>query len=313
MRFIDAAEVTARLTYPVCIPVMRKAMIAFSRGETRQLLRSIIPLGEGKMFGIMPGALGAGALFGAKLVSVFHGADGLSSHQGVVVLFNGEDGAPVCVADGGAITAIRTAAASAVATQALARPDASRLTILGCGLQGIAHARALAEVRALTHITLWARTADKAMRTARQLADELGIAVSAAGSIEAAVADADVVCTTTSAAEPILFSDWIRTGTHLNVVGSSVAGPAEIDNALVARARFIADSREGVLAQGAEFLRARTAGLVSDAHVVGEIGAVLGGTLEGRQSPEQVTIYKSLGHVVQDLAAAGALYRGAPA
>ena len=311
MRFIDAAEVRARLTYPLCIPIVRDAMIAFSRGETRQLLRSIIPLGTGKIFGIMPGALGGEALFGAKLVSIFHDnvAKGGPSHQGVVVLFDGRDGAPVCIVDGGEITAIRTAAASAVATDALARPDATRLAILGSGVQALAHARAIAEVRTLSHIAVWARASDKAARLAETVGAELGVATVAAPSVEAAVADAAIVCTVTGASEPILMSQWIKPGTHLNVVGSSVAGPAEVDEALVARTRFIADSREGVLAQGGEFLRAKQAGLVVDAHVVGEIGEVLAGTLEGRQSPEQLTIYKSLGHVVQDLAAAGALYK----
>ena len=122
------------------------------------------------------------------------------------------------------------------------------------------------------------------------------------------MADADIVCTVTNAREPILLGRWIAPGTHLNLVGSSAAGPVEVDSDLVVRSRFIADHREGVLAQGAEFLVAKAAGLVGDDHVVGEIGQVLDGTLPGRQSPEQITVYKSLGHVVQDLAAAQALY-----
>jgi ornithine cyclodeaminase/alanine dehydrogenase-like protein (mu-crystallin family) len=142
------------------------------------------------------------------------------------------------------------------------------------------------------------------------MAKELGLPVSASASVEAAVAEADIVCTVTSAKEPILQGAWLADGAHVNVVGSSFAGPAEVDNDLVVRARFIADYREGVLAQGAEFLRAKTAGLVGDDHVVGEIGQVLDGTLEGRQSAGQLTVYKSLGHIVQDLAAAQALFDG---
>ncbi|MBJ7413354.1 MAG: hypothetical protein JHD15_23770, partial [Phenylobacterium sp.] len=142
MRFIDRDEVRERLTYELCIPLVRQAMIAFSRGKTRQHLRSILPLSEGRMFGIMPGALGEHAVFGAKLISVFHGnfAKGIQSHQGVVVLFDGETGAPVCIAHAGEITAIRTAAASAAATDALARPDAARMAILGYGEQAGTHA-----------------------------------------------------------------------------------------------------------------------------------------------------------------------------
>lgn len=136
MRFIDREEVARRLTYDVCIPIVRDAMVAFSRGETRQLLRSIIPLGEGRLFGVMPGAMGARATFGAKLISVFpeNFALGIQSHQGLVILFDPETGAPVCVVHAGELTAIRTAAASAVATDALARKDARRLAILGLSL-----------------------------------------------------------------------------------------------------------------------------------------------------------------------------------
>jgi ornithine cyclodeaminase len=312
VRMIDREEVQARLTYEVCIPLVRAAMIALSRGETRQLLRSIIQLGGGRMFGVMPGALGERAVFGAKLISVFpeNFAKGVQSHQGVVVLFDGESGAPVCVAHAGEITAIRTAAASAVATDALARPDAHRLALLGYGEQARTHARAIARVRKLSAITVWGRSPDRAMALAGGLSAELGLPVAASVSAEAAVADADIVCTVTSAKEPILLGGWLADGTHVNVVGSSFAGPVEVDDDLVVRARFIADSREGVLAQGAEFLRAKAAGLVGDDHVVGEIGQVLDGALPGRQTADQITVYKSLGHIVQDLAAAQALYRG---
>jgi ornithine cyclodeaminase len=137
---------------------------------------------------------------------------------------------------------------------------------------------------------------------------ELGVPVSAAEGVEEAVAKADIVCTVTSAAEPILKGDWVRPGTHLNLVGSGHAGATEVDNDLVVRSRFIADSREGVLAQGAEFLRAKAAGLIGDDHIVAEIGEVLAGKIEGRRSAEEITVYKSLGHVVQDLASAWWLY-----
>jgi ornithine cyclodeaminase/alanine dehydrogenase-like protein (mu-crystallin family) len=304
MRFIDREEITQRLTYDVCIPIVRDAMIAFSRGETRQVLRSIIPLSEGRLFGVMPGALGAHAPFGAKLISVFqeNSAIGRPSHQGLVVLFDHESGAPVCVLDAAEITAIRTAAASAVATDALARKDARHLAILGYGEQAATHARAISRVRNLESITIWGRS------LAQRMQAELGLPVATAEGVKEAVAKADIVCTVTAAAEPILKGDWVRPGTHLNLVGSGHAGPAEVDNDLVIRSRFIADSREGVLAQGAEFLRAKAAGLIGDDHIVAEIGEVLAGKIEGRRSAEEITVYKSLGHVVQDLASALWLY-----
>jgi len=310
MRFIDREEVARRLTYDVCIPIVRHAMIAFSRGETRQLLRSIIPLADGRLFGVMPGAMGTHAPFGAKLISVFpKNFDlGIQSHQGLVILFDPETGAPVCVLHAGEITAIRTAAASAVATDALARKDARRLAILGYGEQAATHARAIGRVRDLESIAIWGRSPDRARGFAERMQAELAVPVSSVGTVEDAVAEADIICTVTSAAEPILKGAWVRPGTHLNLVGSSHAGPAEVDSDLVVRSRFIADSREGVLAQGAEFLRAKASGLIGDDHIVAEIGEVLAGEIKGRRSIEEITVYKSLGHIVQDLATAWALY-----
>jgi len=312
MRFIDREEVSRRLTYDLCIPLVRDAMMALSRGETRQHLRSILPLSDGRMFGIMPGALGAHGVFGAKLISVFAGnfARGIQSHQGLVILFDPESGAPVCVADAGEITAIRTAAASAVATDALARKDACHLALLGYGEQARTHARAILKVRNLQSIAVWGRSPQRAAALAEELRAELGLPVRAAASVREAVAHAGIVCTLTSASEPILKGEWVQPGTHINAVGSSHAGPAEIDNDLVVRSRFIADSRASVLAQGAEFLRAKAAGLIGDEHIAGEIGEVLSGRIAGRQSAGEITVYKSLGHIVQDLVAAWALYAG---
>lgn len=310
MRFIDREEVRRRLTYDICIPLVRDAMIAFSTGETRQLLRSIIPLAQGHLFGIMPGALGADKVFGAKLISIFpeNAAQGRQSHQGLIVLFEPQAGTPVCIVHAGEVTAIRTAAASAVATNALALSDAKHLAILGTGEQAVTHARAISKVRALESITVWGRSQDRAQAIATKLHDELNIPITTAPTAQQAVAKADIICTVTAASEPILQSAWVQPGTHINVVGSSHAGPAEVDNALVARSRFFVDSREGVLKQGAEFLRAKQAGLIDDTHIQAEIGEVLAGTAKGRRSSDEITIYKSLGHIVQDLASAWWLY-----
>ena len=310
MRFIDLEEVARRLTYEVCIPIVRQAMIQFSRGETKQLLRSLIPLSDGRVFGIMPGAMGDHAPFGAKLISVFpeNFARGIQSHQGLVILFDPESGAPVCAVHAGEITAIRTAAASAVATDALARKDARRLALLGYGEQAQTHARAIRKVRSLESIVVWGRSPERAQAFARRMQMEFRLLVTPAATAQEAVADADIICTVTSAPEPILNGEWVRPGTHVNVVGSGYAGPAEIDNDLVVRSRFIVDSREGVLHQGAEFLRAKQAGLIGDDHIVAEIGEVLAGQIEGRCSADEITVYKSLGHIVQDLATAWALY-----
>lgn len=313
MRFIDREEVARRLTYPVAIRVVREAMIALSRGETRQLLRSILPLSPGRLYGSMTGALGAHAPFGSKLISVFQEnfARGKQSHQGLVLLFDPGSGAPVCAVHAGELTAIRTAAASAVATDALARKDARTLALLGYGEQASTHLRAIREVRRLEAVTVWGRAPERAAAFAWRMEAELGIPVRAAGSAREAVAEADVVCTLTAASEPVLLGAWVRPGTHLNLVGSSYLGPVEVDDALVVRSRFVADSREGCLHQGAEFVKAREAGLIGEDHLAGEIGEVLAGTIPGRRSAGEVTVYKSIGHIVQDLSTAWALYSGA--
>jgi len=301
MLVFDAAAVRAQLSYEAAIPVVRQAMIDLSDGRVRQHLRSFIGLGEGRTFAIMPAALSDRGRFGAKLVSVFHDGRGRKAHEGLVVLFDGESGAPVCLADAAEVTAIRTAAASAVATDALARKDASVLAVLGTGRQAEAHMRAIRQVRALSEVRVWGR--DPA-RTAA-FAHRVGAAAADARSV---VEGADIVCTVTAAADPILASAWIAPGTHVNVVGSSGPAQAEIDTELVARSRFVVDHREHVLAHGGEFLRARAAGAVDDAHIAAEIGEVLAGRVAGRRSDAEVTVYKSLGHAVQDLAAVSWLY-----
>ena len=221
--------------------------------------------------------------------------------------FNSEGGHGACRGCG-EVTAIRTAAASAVATDALARPDTRRLAILGYGEQAETHARAMMRVRPIETIRVWGRSPERAQAFAARMGAELGLPVTAAPDVATAVANADIICAVTAAREPILTSAMVADGTHINLVGSSVPGPVEVDDDLVVRARFIADSREGVLKQGAEFLHAKAAGRIGDDHIVAEIGQVLAGDIPGRRAPGEVTIYKSLGHVVQDLASAWALY-----
>jgi ornithine cyclodeaminase len=300
MIVVSADEVARLLPYEECIPLMRAAMIALSQGRTHQLLRAILDLPGGRAFGSMLGAMLDDHVFGAKLVSVYpdNFAHGGPSHQGVVALFDAGTGAPSAMLDAGEITAIRTAAASAAATDALARPGAGHLAILGYGEQAWRHVEAVRCVREIARLTVWGRDPAKAAAFAARFRGE------AKASVEEAVAGADIVCAVTAAAEPILLSEFVDDGTHINAVGSSRAGPVEIDNALVARARFFADHAEGVRAQGAEYLNALAAGAIGPDHLLGEIGEVFAGTLPGRTSEADVTIYKSLGSIVQDLASA---------
>jgi len=305
IRFYDAAEVEALLDYPGCIEAMRKAMAVLSSGEGPQPLRQIWPLANGEVWGIMPVHLAALSTFGAKLISVFHEPDGSgrTRHQGVVVAYDGRTGAVSAIADAEPITKIRTACATAAATDAMARTDAEVLAVFGTGLQAESHLHAMPLVRPFKEILLWGQSEERARKVGERLSRETGRQITAVADGREVAERADVICTVTSSAEPILLNDWVRDGTHINLVGSSLLGPVEVDPPLVARARYVADYRPGVIAQGAELAAARDAGLVDDSHVVAEIGEVFAGRIEGRQNQRQVTIYKSLGHVAQDLAA----------
>jgi ornithine cyclodeaminase/alanine dehydrogenase-like protein (mu-crystallin family) len=310
MKFLDEAAVLERLDIEGCRIAVRGAMIALSAGETRQLPRSIIPIAAGRLFGQMPGALLNEGYFGAKLISVFGDPahPGRSAHLGVVVLFDAESGRAVCVADAGAITLIRTAAGTAVATDALALPDAERLTVMGYGHQASAHIEALARVRPLRQVRVWGRSLERAEAFCAAMAKKTGLAMIPVADPREAVADAQIVCTVTGAVEPILFADWLTPGTHVNLVGASVASAAEAEAAVVSAGRYFVESRESARNGAGEFLRAVAAGLVTEDCIRAEIGEVLAGTRPGRESASDITVYKSIGHAVQDLAAAAYLY-----
>ena len=312
--FYGPQEVRANLDYGGCIAAVRMAMADFSADGKPQPLRSIFELAPARLFGVMPGTLAAPHGFGAKVLSVFADPEhaGRAAHRGVVVLFDRDSGRVVCIADAGGITEIRTAAASAVATEALARRDARTLAIFGCGAQAESHLRALTRARRFERVRVWGRSVERASGFAERMGREVGITIEAVADGREAAA-ADVICTVTSSWTPVLLGDWVRPGTHVNVVGSSHAGPVEIDHTLVLASRYFVDSRRSALAAAAEFLLAKEAGLLDDAHIAAEIGEVLLGRVPGRRSPEEITVYKSLGHIVQDLAAVSYLHARAGA
>jgi ornithine cyclodeaminase len=297
-------EVRALLDYEGCIAAVREAMAQFTSDAVAQPLRSIFTLARGTALAVMPGALSGTKGTGAKLITVYPdpGRPGRSAHRGVVVLFDRGNGEVRCIADAGEITEIRTGAASAVATDALAREGAERLAIFGCGAQAGSHIHAIRHVRTLKEVLIWGRNATTAAAFAVRMAAETGLAVRAVAEGKEAASLADIICTVTSSPTPILKGEWVRPGTHVNVVGSSHAGPTEVDSELVVRSRYVVDSRASALAAAAEFLVAKKAGLIGDDHIAAEIGEVLLGRVSGRTSADEVTLYKSLGHIVQDLA-----------
>lgn len=313
VQIFNETDVRRHLTPIECIDAVRDAMIALSRGETQQLPREIMTMNGGRMLGLMPGALGMEGDFGAKIISVFpkNFAQGRPSHQGAVMIFDAQTGALKMLAHAGEITAIRTGAASAAATDALARKDASRLAILGYGHQAFSHARAISKIRNLSTIALWGRDEKRRAAAAASIEKELGVSCEAKSNVADAVNSADIICTVTGAKEPILLGADMPDGAHVNVVGSSFAGPAEVDSDLVVKSRFFADHRPSVMAQGTEFIRAKEKNLIDEKHILAEIGDIFDGKHPGRKSEQEITLYKSLGHIVQDLASAALLARKA--
>ena len=307
IRILRGAAVRDLLTMPECIDLMHRTMIAVSERRVVLPLRSVMIMPQDRgMLGNMPGYLAEPECFGVKLVSLMPGnkPPQFSSHLGLVLLFEAEHGQPVALLDAAEITAIRTAAASGLATRLLANPDAGDLALLGAGEQARSHLAAMRVVRTLRRVRVWARDAAKAAEFAQREGAAQQIAIETAPTVSAAVAGADIVCTLTKAREPILLGDWLAPGVHLNVVGSSIATTAEIDTPAVVKSRFFVDYRDSTRNEGGEYLRALAAGAISPAHILAEIGEVANGSQRGRNARSDVTLYKSLGIAPQDLASA---------
>ena len=307
IRVLRGAEVRQLLPMAECVDLMHRTMIAVSEGRVVLPLRSIMKMpGDRGMMGIMPGYLAEPECFGVKLVSLIprNKPPEYSSHLGLVLLFEAEHGQPVALLDAAEITAIRTAAASGLATRLLARPEAGDLCLLGAGEQARSHLDAMLSVRSIRRVRVWARDRDKARAFAAAEGAKHGIAIETEATVREAVAGADIICTTTKARDPILLGDWVAAGVHLNVVGSSIAAAAEIDTPAVEKSRFFVDRRESTVNEGGEYLRALKDGAITAEHILGEIGEVANGTKIGRRSALDVTLYKSLGIAPQDLAAA---------
>jgi ornithine cyclodeaminase/alanine dehydrogenase-like protein (mu-crystallin family) len=308
VRIIGSELVRELFDMDGAIAAMREAFAAVASGRAAQPVRSLVTAeGVNGILGWMPGAFAAPEpALGIKVVSIFEGNFGstLGTHQGAILLFDPADGRLQAVIDAREVTVIRTAAASAAATDALARPDSRRLTLLGYGEQAASHLAALRRVRPISTVVVWGRSPERAQAFAAEQREKTGLALQVAASVEAAVAGADIVCTLTAARDPILRGDWIAPGTHVNAVGSSVPSAAEIDDVLVARSRVFVDYAASAETLGGELKRARASGAVGEDHVAGEVGAVLSGALPGRRSPEEITLFKSLGMAAEDLAAA---------
>ncbi len=316
MKIITASQIEKLLSPSLCIEVLRTAMAAVSRGDAELPIRTFMPVSgtAGKM-AVMPGALAAPWCFGIKLVAKYprEPDSPYGTHEGVVVLFDSESGLPIAIMEGATLTGIRTAAASALATDLLARRDARRLLVIGCGEQARRHIKALRSVRDFKEIMLWGRSAARAEELVEALSKSEDVAITVVDKLADAAASADVITTVTSAQEPVLLGEWVSPGTHVNLVGSAVPTNREADRALVTRCRYYVDYRPAALAAASELLEAMGAGAVDESHIVAEIGEVASDETMGRQGHDEITLYKSLGIAAQDLAAAHAVFTQAMA
>jgi ornithine cyclodeaminase/alanine dehydrogenase-like protein (mu-crystallin family) len=308
---LSHSEVRELLPVDECIELMEQALIDLTNGDIWHPLRTVMrPPEEPSLMGLMAAHRSAPRPgYGIKVICIFPGnrARGLESHMGTVTLFDGETGAPLAIVDAGAVTAIRTAAVSAVATRTLARPGATRFAVLGAGIQARAHLEALAAVRPFESASIWGRTE----ALTRSVAEEVHVPfpVEVASSAREAVADADVVATTTASPEPIVAREWLAPGAHINAVGSSIPTAREIDAATMADAALFADRRESFYAEAGDYLLAVNE--IGPLEVRAELGEVLTGVAQGRRDDEELTLFKSLGLAAEDLAAVEHLYRRA--
>ncbi len=302
-------DVRRLLDMESCVEAMEEVLASLARGELFQPLRSVArPPDAAGLLGLMPAYRGGESpAYALKeiVVTPDNPTRGLDAHQGAVLLHDGGTGQLVAVLNASPVTEIRTAAVSAVATRALARPDAERVAILGAGVQARAHAHAMRAVLNDPEIRIWARNLD----AAEQLAIEVEATVSP--SPDAALFGADVVCTTTSAREPIVEHRWLATGAHVNAVGSSIPKARELETETMAASSLFVDRRESTLNESGDYLLAQAEGAIGPDHIKAELGEVLVGTHPGRERDDELTLFKSLGIAVEDLAAAELVVRRA--
>ena len=312
---LDSEQIRELLPMRDCIELMADALSSLARDEVFQPLRTIIRPPEARgLLGLMPAyRTGDHGAFGMKAICVFPGnpAIGKDAHQGAVMLFSRETGEIIALMNASEITAIRTAAVSAVATRLLARDDAHELAIIGAGVQARTHLAALDAVREITQARVACRNIEHAQEVVLEMQPRFSFPIEAVKTNEEAVRGADLVVTATSSQEPVLHKDWISPGAHVNAIGTHSPNSREIDSATMAAARIFVDRRESALNEAGDYLLAANEGLINAESIVGEIGELLIGTKQGRNSVDEITLFKSLGLAIEDVACAEYLYQKA--
>jgi ornithine cyclodeaminase/alanine dehydrogenase-like protein (mu-crystallin family) len=314
---LSARDVRRVLPFAECAAAMRTALTALAAGEASQPLRTVVrPHGAAGTMMLMPSyRQGADPVYALKALCLTpsNPAAGLDVHQGIVLLSAAGTGEPLAVLNASAVTEIRTAAVSAVATELLARPEADVLAIIGTGVQARSHLLAIAASRPLAEIRVAGRERAHAEALAESVQPETVVPVRACGSAAEAVSGAGLVVTATSSPVPVIDRAWLTEGTHVNAVGAHTAGTRELDSRTVADAAFFADSRESVCSESGDYLLALADGLIGADHIRAELGEVLTGAAPGRSGPQEITVFESLGLAVEDLAAAALAYQRAVA
>jgi ornithine cyclodeaminase len=311
MLILNQLAVQKLLPMHECIDVMGTTLGTLARGKAVLPLRTVVRIPDsGDFFAVMPAVLAEPKTIGAKIITVYPGNHGtkFDSHQGAVLLFDAENGSLAALLDATAVTTIRTAAVSGLATRLLARPDATELAILGAGVQGHSHLEAIQAVRPLTMVRVWSRSSDHARALVNVATTRFGLSAVVSPSAEDAVRHSSIVCTTTSSTQPVLCGDWLAPGTHVNAVGASTPAARELDTRAVARARLYVDRRESALNEPGDILVPLREGVITPEHIVGEIGELVIGRAPGRTNAEEITLFKSLGLAVEDLGAASHVY-----
>jgi alanine dehydrogenase len=314
VRIINQKEVEELLTMQECIGLMEKVLMSLAKGEAILPLRPVmwLPKKNGAL-ALMPSYLANPASMGVKVISVFPGntTTEYDSHQGVILLFETVNGRLLAIVDATSVTAIRTAAASGAATKILAREDANDLAILGSGVQAKTHLEAMLVSRNIRNVRVWSPTKDHLREFVQRESKRHGIEIKAANSPEETIRGADLICTATSAKEPIVDFDWLAPGAHINAVGACLPTTRELDSNTIVRSRLYVDRLESALNEAGDFLIPKKEGLIDENHIQGEIGEILIGRKKGRTSRDEITIFKSLGIAVEDLASANFLYEQA--
>lgn len=314
MLVINEPEVQRLLPMSECIEIMNDALKSLARGEVLLPLRPVMWLPDKTgALAMMPTYSSSLAKIAVKIISVFPGNRNTryDSHQGAVLLFDSTYGQLLAMIDASSITAIRTAAVSGVATKLLAREEASDLAILGSGVQARTHLESMLCSRNISRIRIWSRNRDHAREFAKRESERHTCSIEIVSEAKDAVREADIICTTTSSHQPILFGEWISPGAHVNAVGASVSTARELSTSAVAKSKLFVDRLESALKEAGDFLIPKSENVVDDNHIVGEIGDVLLGKIPGRKSPEEITLFKSVGIAIEDLAAAQFIYEEA--